>query len=160
MPEQHAGGQPAVVTLPAQIDLTNAGRAGDLLDAAFAAGAPVVIADFTGTAFCDCSAMRAVLAAGHRAAARGAQLRLAIPPGTAVRRLAGLLGLDRQVPVYPGLAQAAAGQPAGTTPGQHIAGMADLTGARERDQYQAAAAPRAQTRPHDQSRRITQRDVA
>jgi anti-anti-sigma factor len=144
MPEQQADGQPAVVTLPAEIDLTNAGRARDLLDAAFAAGAPVVIADFSGTAFCDCSAMRAVLAAGHLAAARGAQLRLAIPPGTAVRRLADLLGLDRQVPVYPGPAQAAAGPPAGTTPGPQIAGDGDITGARERDQDQAAAGPPAQ----------------
>lgn len=144
MPEQQPGGQPAVVTLPAEIDLTNADRARDLLDAAFAADAPVVIADFTGTAFCDCSAMRAVLAAGHRAAARGAQLRLAIPPGTAVRRLADLLGLDRRVPVYPGPAQAAAGQPAGTTPGQQIAEMADLTATRECDQDQAATGPRAQ----------------
>lgn len=122
MPGQQAGGQPAVVTLPAQIDLTNADRAGDLLDAAFAAGAPVVIADFTATAFCDCSAMRAVLAAGHRAAARGAQLRLAIPPGTAVRRLADLLGPDRQVPVYPGSAQAAAGQAAAPRPASRSPG--------------------------------------
>lgn len=117
VPEQLTEGQPAVVTLPSQIDLTNAGPACDLLDAAFAAGAPVVIADFTATAFCDCSAMRALLAAGHRGTVCGAQFRLAIPPGTMVRRLADLLGLDRLVPVYPGPVQAAAGQDA--TTGQH-----------------------------------------
>jgi hypothetical protein len=75
--------------------------------------------------------MRGLLAAGHRAAARGAQLRLAIPPGTIVRRLADLLGLDRRVPVYPSPGEAAAGQPAGTTPAlptprQGIVTMADI----------------------------------
>jgi anti-anti-sigma factor len=99
----------AVVTLPGQVDLTNAERAYDQLYAAFASGVPVVIADFSATSFCDCSSLRRLLAVQCRAAARGAQLRLAIPPGGPVHRLAQLLNLGRQLQVYPGLREAAEG---------------------------------------------------
>jgi len=34
-------------------------------------------------------------------ASRVGQLRLVIPPGSAVHRLATLIGLDRQLPIYP-----------------------------------------------------------
>jgi hypothetical protein len=72
---------PVIVRLPAQIDITSAERAYDRLYAAFASGASVVIADFTATMFCDCSSLRRLAAIQNRAAARDAQLRLAIPPG-------------------------------------------------------------------------------
>ena len=115
MPDQELSGAFAVVALPGQIDLTSQDRAYDQLCAAFASGAAVVVADFTATTFCDCSAMRRLLAAQHHAAARQAQLLLAIPPGGAVRRLADLLGVHRRVPVYPGVREAlAALQPPGT----------------------------------------------
>lgn len=157
MPEQQAGSPPAVVTLPAEIDLTNADHAGDLLDAAFVAGSAVVIADFTGTTYCDCAAMRAVLTAGDRAAARGAELRLAIRPGTMAGHLADLLGLNRQIPIYPGPAQAAAGQPAVTMPGQ-TAEMAGISGAHATRPGQSTTGSRALTRP--QPHRMTPCDVA
>jgi anti-anti-sigma factor len=85
--------------LPAEIDLTNAEQACDRLCAAFASGAPVVIADFTATTFCDCSSMRRLLAVRHRAAARHAELRLAVPLGGEVRRLLELTGLGRHLSV-------------------------------------------------------------
>ena len=96
---------PAIVTLPAEIDLTNQEGVYDRLDAAFASGAPVVIADFTATTFCDCSSLRGLLAVQERAASRNAQLWLAIPPGTTARRVAELIGLDRRLPVYPNLSE-------------------------------------------------------
>ena len=98
---------PVVVALPAEIDLSNQDQACDLLEAAFASGAPVVIADFTGTTFCDCSSLRRLLAVQQRAAS-AAQLRLAIPPGSPVRRLADLTGTSRRQPVYPSPGAAAA----------------------------------------------------
>lgn len=95
-----------VVTLPGELDLTTQDHAYDRLYAAFVSGASVVVADFTATGFCGCSAMRHVLSVRHRAAARNAQLRLVIPPSGQVRRLAQLMGVDRHLQVYPSLAQA------------------------------------------------------
>ena len=102
---------PVVVALPAQIDFTTQDRAYDRLYAAFARGATVVIADFTDTAFCDCASLRHLVAVQHRAAARKAQLRLVIQPGGVVRRLAALLELDHQVPVYASVREAVAAGP-------------------------------------------------
>ena len=97
----------AIVTLSGEIDLTNSEGAYDQLYAAFASGAPVVIADFTATTFCDCSSLSGLLDVQQRLAEGNAQLRLAIPPGTAVSRVAQLIGLDHRLPVYPSLDEAA-----------------------------------------------------
>jgi anti-anti-sigma factor len=97
-----------VVPLAAEIDLTNGERAYDRLYAAFASGAGVVIADFTATRFCDCSALRRLLTVQRRAIAQGSQLRLVIPPGSLVRRVAVLTGLDGQLSMYPSVREAAA----------------------------------------------------
>lgn len=43
----------AVVTLPAEIDMANAGRVDDDLQAAFSPGITIVVADLTATTFCD-----------------------------------------------------------------------------------------------------------
>jgi anti-anti-sigma factor len=99
---------PVVVALPSQIDFTTQERAYDRLYAAFASGATVVIADLTGTAFCDCASLRHLVTVQHRAAARQAQLRLVIPPGGLVRRLATLMQLNHQLPVYLSLREAVA----------------------------------------------------
>lgn len=97
---------PAIVTLPAEIDLTNQQSVYDKLCAALASGSPVVTADFTATTFCDCSSLRGFLAVQRAAASCGAELRLAIRPGTAVSRVAQLIRLDRGLPVYPSLEEA------------------------------------------------------
>lgn len=88
-------GTAVVITLAAEIDLTNNERVCGQLDAAFASGADVVVADLTSTWFCDCASLRRLLAVQQRAASRGGQLRLVIPSGSQVRRLAGLTGLDK-----------------------------------------------------------------
>ena len=119
MPSQKTYRAPVIVALPAQIDVTSQDRAYDRLYAAFAAGATVVIADFTGTACCDCASLRHLLTVQHRAAAREAQLRLVIPPGGLMRRLAALMDLDQQLPVYSTLCEATA---AGTLPGVNAPG--------------------------------------
>jgi anti-sigma B factor antagonist len=99
---------PAVVALPAEIDLTSAERAYGELHAAFAGGAAAVIADFSATTFCDCSSLRRLLAVQHRAACRDARLVLVIPRGSPVSRLAELVSLDSRLPVYPSLREAVA----------------------------------------------------
>jgi anti-anti-sigma factor len=107
MPAWRAPRTPVVVALPAEIDLTSYERAYEQLYAAFAAGAPLVIADLTATTFCDCASLRRLVTIQRQAAAQNAQLRLAVPPHSPVRRLAWLMDLDRQVQLYPSPGEAA-----------------------------------------------------
>jgi anti-anti-sigma regulatory factor len=61
MSDQLTGSTPVIVALPAEIDLSNAEQVYDQLAAALASGAAVVIADFTGTRFCDCACLNRLL---------------------------------------------------------------------------------------------------
>jgi len=97
-----------LVSLPVEIDISNAERVGDELRAAVRPGATVVIADMTRTTFCDSSGARNLLLANRHAAARGAELRLVIP-SAAVLRILQVLGLDRGLRIYPTMRAALAG---------------------------------------------------
>jgi STAS domain len=79
MPGQQACAPP-VVTLPAQLDAAAAEQAAGQITAAFTPGVSVVIADLTAAASCDRSAIRNLLKAHRKAAARGGQVRFAIHP--------------------------------------------------------------------------------
>jgi anti-anti-sigma factor len=57
-----------------------------------------VVLDMTATTFCDCAAVRVLVQAHKRAAARGIDLRLAVG-GAAVRRVLALLEADRLLAV-------------------------------------------------------------
>ena len=106
-----------VVTLPAEIEQDSAGLASDgtepVLDGAgpayaalreaVASGAPVVVADLTGTTFCDYPGFHQLVAIHHLAAISEVQLRLAMPADGAVRRWLEFLAHHRLVQVYPGL---------------------------------------------------------
>jgi anti-anti-sigma factor len=100
-----------MVTLPAEIDLTNCEQVYDRLYVTFAAGTAVVIADLTATRFCDCGSLRGLLTVQQRAAARGGQLRLVIPPGGLVRRVADLTGLGHRLHAYSSAREAMAWTP-------------------------------------------------
>ena len=82
MSGQLTGSTPVIVALPAEIDLSNAEQVYDQLSAALASGAAVVIADFTGTRFCDCACLNRLLRVHNQA---GRPQRPA-PPGDTVRR--------------------------------------------------------------------------
>lgn len=94
--------------MPDDIDYGTADQAYDQLYAAFTADVPVVIADFTVTAYCDCAALRRVLAVPGRAAACHAELHLAVPLASPVRPILQITGLDQQLRLYPTAAHAAA----------------------------------------------------
>lgn len=49
---------PVVVPMPAEIDLANAGRVGAQLCTAASPGVTVIVADLTGTQFCDSAGIR------------------------------------------------------------------------------------------------------
>jgi anti-anti-sigma factor len=98
----------AVVVLPDEIDLSNAGPVGEQLVAAIVPGVTVAIADLSMTTFCDCAGVRSLLLAHREATVRDAELRLVVR-SRAVLRILELLGADQVLPVYPDLSAALAG---------------------------------------------------
>jgi anti-sigma B factor antagonist len=111
MHKQPATQGTVVVALPAEIDIANAEQVQRQLAAALKPGVTVLVADLTGTIFCDASGISALLRARARAAETGAELRLVVPPGR-VHRLLDVLGLAGHLQIYPTTshAQAAAGR--------------------------------------------------
>jgi hypothetical protein len=99
---------PAVVTLPVEIELDDASLPGAdpaylALHEAVASGVPMIIADLTGTTFCDYRGFHQ-LAMIHREAATGdVQLRLAMPADGVVRRWLEFLAQHQLIRAYPGL---------------------------------------------------------
>jgi anti-sigma B factor antagonist len=99
-----------MLVLPAEVDLTCVAQVrGDLL-AALSGDVSVLIADMTGTAFCDSAGVRALVEASRAAADRGIQLRLVVP-SAAVRKVFTLMGITELVPVYRELAAAMSDAP-------------------------------------------------
>jgi anti-sigma B factor antagonist len=97
----------AVVTLPAEIDISNDGQVQDTLTRALDDGTAVLVADAGGTTFCGCSGVTALLRTHHRAAAAGAQLRV-VAGRPAMRRILELTAADQVLNTYPTLAAALA----------------------------------------------------
>ena len=98
-PVQWTGGQ-AVVTLPEDINASNAGQIREELLALINRGATALIVDMTATASCDYAGAEALVRAYRRAVANGTQLRLVVPADV-VRRVLSGTGLDPLVSVYP-----------------------------------------------------------
>lgn len=110
-PPATAGAGTAVVTVPAEIGITNVGHVRDQLAAAITPGTTTIIADLTATTFCDTAGLQAMILAHRHATAAGAALRLAIPAGH-VARICTITGLDRYLAIYPTLTA----PPAATAP--------------------------------------------
>ena len=104
-PQPELGARRVVVTLPAEIDLDNAGQIGRQLDAALAPGVATVVADMTATRFCDTSGIRMLVLAHKGAAARHAELRVVIPSADILRVLA-IVKVDTVLRIYPSLKDA------------------------------------------------------
>ena len=71
-------GRHAVVTMPAEVDMTNATDVSDLLIAVAGESPEVITADIAATVFCDSAGVRALVRAHERADAGGSELRLAL----------------------------------------------------------------------------------
>ena len=97
---------PVVVELPAEIDVTNSDEVYEQLVAVLAPGVAVLVADMTGTDFCDSSGVHAIMHAQESAAAREVEMRLAVSPSTSVRRVLQLIGVSHIMPVYESLEEA------------------------------------------------------
>jgi anti-anti-sigma factor len=103
-------GRLAVVAFPVHVDVSNAGQLRDRLLAVINRGAAVLVADMTGTASCDHSAVAALARACQRAAISGTQVRLVVT-APVVWRVLSIEGLDRLVSIYPTLEAATAAGP-------------------------------------------------
>jgi anti-sigma B factor antagonist len=102
-----------MVVLPVEIDAVCAQRVGEELSAALDEGVTVLVADLSGTAFCDSSGVRTLVGAYRAAVDNGTELRLVVP-ATSVRRVFELMGVDKLLAVYPTLGEAMAGAPSGS----------------------------------------------
>ena len=106
----------AVVSAPAEIDVTTAGQLRMVLLDAAGHGHAAVVVDLTRTRFCD-SAGLAVLAGAHRRArAQGGGVRLVLPADGAVARILSFTGLDGFIPGFGSLEPALAPGPAAAIP--------------------------------------------
>jgi anti-sigma B factor antagonist len=101
-------GPTAIVSMPVEIDVTNADEAGKYLSSVIGRGAAVLIVDMTATTFCDCAGVNAMVACWKRAAAMGVSLRLAVG-APAVNRVLTIHGAGRFIDIYPTVAAALLG---------------------------------------------------
>ncbi len=109
---------PELVTLPAEIDVSNAEELGETIRAAFRPLVAVVVADMTKSVFCDSTGARELLLATERAEENHAELRLVIGDSPVLRILT-ILGFDRLLRIYPTMSAALTGSPAhGSRPAQ------------------------------------------
>jgi anti-anti-sigma factor len=107
-PVEWTGGE-AIVALPEHIDASNVALLRDCLLSVLSRGPAVLVADMTGTRSCDHAAVDAIALACQRAAVNGTQCRLVVA-APVIRRVLGIEGLDRLVPIFPSReAEAAAG---------------------------------------------------
>ena len=99
-----------MVSLPAEIDLTIADALREALLSVLNQGAVALIADMTATTFCDSAGITALVRAAKRAAATGAEMRLAVT-APQVLRVFTLVGIDRLIDIHPSVAAARASLP-------------------------------------------------
>ncbi len=103
-------GQVAVVTLPAEIDVTIADSIRDELLAILGQGAVLLIADLSRTEFCDSAGVSSLVRTYRQASMSGSAVRLVV--GTpSVQRVLSITGVDRLVDIFPSVAASLAGTP-------------------------------------------------
>ncbi len=145
-------GKQAVVTLPEDIDVSNAGQIREQLLTVINRGAAVLIADMTATVSCDYAGGEAVNRAYQRAVISGTDLRLVVTAHI-VRRVISYNGLDRLVSIYPSLEAAQAvrapAEVLGLVPGP-VSVRADAQALPSRPTPRGSSRPAA--RPSDRNR--------
>ena len=107
-------GRLAVVTLPAEIDMSNGAAVQQSLLALAAQRPETMVVDMSATTFCDSAGVRAVMLAHRQAVADGCAFRLVIA-SPAVRRVFTIIGADQLTDIHPRLESALAGD--GSSPG-------------------------------------------
>jgi anti-sigma B factor antagonist len=98
-------GETATVRLPGEVDVTNAAAVLTDLTAVLDNGAKVVIADMSGTTFCDSAGLASLVRAHRHATDNQARLRL-VTTAPAVERVLSLTGVETIIPVFRTIAAA------------------------------------------------------
>jgi anti-sigma B factor antagonist len=119
-------GQAAVVTLPAEVDVTNADQVRESLLAVVNQGAAWIVADMGKTTFCDSTGVSALVRTFKRATASGGGMRLVVD-SPAVHRVLGITGVDLLMPIYPSVAASLGGQHDRPGPGRGMPWPATIT---------------------------------
>jgi anti-sigma B factor antagonist len=101
-------GRTAVVTLPAEIDITNADQVREDLLSLLNRGADLLVADLSQTTFCDSAGVGALARTLRRAEASQSDMRLVVATSP-VQRVLTLTGVDRLLDIYPSVTAALAG---------------------------------------------------
>lgn len=101
-------GQVAVVTLPTEIDVTNADAVREDLLSVVNQGAVLLVADMSKTTFCDSAGVSAIVRTFRRAVASSSGLRLVVST-PAVQRVLSITGVDRLLDTFPSVAACLAG---------------------------------------------------
>jgi anti-sigma B factor antagonist len=125
-------GSAAVLTLPVEIDISNADQVRDDLLSVLNRGAATLVVDMAGTTFCDSAGVNALVRAHKRATANGSNMHLVVG-APAVRRVLAITGVDHLIAVYPSVtASLAAGMRGPDEEAQHAgpAGSPDPGGPR------------------------------
>ena len=100
----------AVISVPAEVDLTSADALREALLEVLNVGALGLVVDMTATTFCDSAGISAITRAVRRAAANDATVRLAVT-STPVLRVLNLVGIDRLIEIHPSVSAARASLP-------------------------------------------------
>jgi anti-sigma B factor antagonist len=98
-------GSVAVMTFPTEIDISNAAQLREDLLSALVQGASLVVADMSGTTFCDSAGVALLARVVRQAAESGSGLRVAAS-APAVTRVLALTGIDKLIEIYPSVAAA------------------------------------------------------
>lgn len=98
-------GPVAVLTMPEEIDITNADETREQLLTIVNQGATVLVADMSRTTFCDSAGITALVRAFRRANEGGTKFRL-VAAGPAVLRVLEITGVDRLIDVFGTLSEA------------------------------------------------------
>ena len=101
----------AVVSAPAEIDVSNAEQLRIILLEASRRGHALVVVDMTRTRFCDSAGFSVLVAAHKWALAEGGGLRLVIPADSRVLRVFTAIGLGSFIPRVGSLEQALTPEP-------------------------------------------------
>jgi anti-sigma B factor antagonist len=101
-------GQVAVVTLPTEIDVTNADMVREELLSVLNQGAVLLVADLSKTSFCDSAGVGALVRTFRRAATSASVMRLVVST-PAVQRVLSITGIDRLVDTFPSVAASLTG---------------------------------------------------
>ncbi len=98
-------GTRAIVVLPAEVDISNSASLLESLLRVIGQGATDVVADMSGTAFCDSSGVHALMRAHARAVSQAGRLHL-VASSTVLLRLFEMMGVGTLVSIYPSVAAA------------------------------------------------------